>query len=1449
MKGLDEQLKEQMKNSGSIEIDLDEYELPQTQQVQMQDQMQQNGGNAQPVEGEKAKIEQNQVKLDNKIEEVNENMPDPIPQEIVEKISVAKHLHNDRRDIPNSLRSVIETASQWRKVSENTSAPIKAIADAFLNATNEQEAAMQLGFMYNACVNYLYLNDNKWFKSSKRKQEVRDILVQIAEFSKDASTEYLDQLSKQVDNSKMAYDENDDVRKYIDKFELDINQSLSSGQEGETDLETELEKRKQADKAAEEAEDETWAKYDGFASFVLSTELKDSISKATTAKAPLKLSEKKYETDDDLVQQMNDLKQALDFVAQYKDPMSMSRKKLLMSSEGFRKAFLQCKEIDELCKKNGIALMPDEKELVDTYKSTYPYLERFISNTADLITGPAFISLQQKGFKIPEGDGLAPVMTVRELKLIAGRLENREELNAYEKLIQITKDWNAMRACNEKLVVGQTTEYYDAIRKAPEMTDEELLKADRKYDLMWEQTESYFDKRAREEKNTAGDSWSNNIAKSVAIKLNVVRDNDPEENYQLYKDLRTDIAYLKGKDDDEKAENLVQKAKAIEIVFDTIRSFEISDFSIRKGEKFCGRLDKRYAMLSLAVDAKKLLVDYDEALKHELFPEDSDLRYGEEERADLVAKVEALNEIAKLYGSKPADDIDIDAEDILEGYEVEKQIKLNDIDKAEEVSQKVLTKMDIDLEERLERNDEALINSAQEMLKERTEEENVNLKRNLSVKSEQNLTKEQKEANEKILTANVNKSIDARVKFRTNIPLDIKKKVDYPTFERLADFAYFSGGEEMLKTLISEYAQGKRNKDKRSRQYSHLLDKEDHSKEINRENYAVLDIMTAQLMKVNVGAFDISNDEAVARNAIELDKLAGAVEVYQRLINEGGGDQYFEHLSQKDSDVMDLGELMKVQLEKLISLTRYYRVRKLLIEDEEYIYENTDDMFEDVQDSDSYERKRLKQLLAQSRMYAKNIRRMKNGKNLELSSFDDTYTDEEAVRKLEAQRYSVAPRWMQESFSLTHIKTKNTQIDASGCCTINKQNYNMYYNNAESKREGNKELYDKFQGLRTKFSGMTNGGSPVFTEGYDRNLWKIELGDDWARLGGSFANAFSYRRTNSEVLEMSEILKMQKTHEWNSIKDDPEALEFYESAYKEKAMMFVSMTYSNVKRVANSIGLKTLFMHPIDLNMQMTNRLRMQIMGAVNAGNIDMEANRPRIEKLFNENNKDGKYLFDAEDLWELAGITDMIAWKTVNVGQSLNQIILGGSEDIVYKGASKEEVNKAIFGVDDVRTKAEEEYDEFCKKSGIDPLEEKIDLQDFYLHKHPEIFNAETYMKKTKKGEFIMGRNIQYCTHTMMNTSSLGDVINAIDKKRLNALNPKEMEIYKKSVNDRGLPMNFTTDDPYGMESFEKGYKNFIIKDEKGNITYRDISKEPVWDSATGKVIPKDEMGSDDDD
>ncbi len=59
-------------------------------------------------------------------------------------------------------------------------------------------------------------------------------------------------------------------------------------------------------------------------------------------------------------------------------------------------------------------------------------------------------------------------------------------------------------------------------------------------------------------------------------------------------------------------------------------------------------------------------------------------------------------------------------------------------------------------------------------------------------------------------------------------------------------------------------------------------------------------------------------------------------------------------------------------------------------------------------------------------------------------------------------------------------------------------------------------------------------------------------------------------RTASRQID---ILTIQKRSEWEEIKKDPEALAFYESAFKEMAMQYLEALYANVKDILQAFNL------------------------------------------------------------------------------------------------------------------------------------------------------------------------------------------------------------------------------------------------------------------------------------
>lgn len=47
--------------------------------------------------------------------------------------------------------------------------------------------------------------------------------------------------------------------------------------------------------------------------------------------------------------------------------------------------------------------------------------------------------------------------------------------------------------------------------------------------------------------------------------------------------------------------------------------------------------------------------------------------------------------------------------------------------------------------------------------------------------------------------------------------------------------------------------------------------------------------MTVQILKIDASNFDISSDEAIAKNAVQLERMAHGIEAYRKMLDKFGG--------------------------------------------------------------------------------------------------------------------------------------------------------------------------------------------------------------------------------------------------------------------------------------------------------------------------------------------------------------------------------------------------------------------------------------------------------------------------------------------------------------------------------------------------------------------------------
>ena len=718
-----------------------------------------------------------------------------------------------------------------------------------------------------------------------------------------------------------------------------------------------------------------------------------------------------------------------------------------------------------------------------------------------------------------------------------------------------------------------------------------------------------------------------------------------------------------------------------------------------------------------------------------------------------------------------------------------------------------------------------------------------------------------------------------KVRARADVSIDDKKLLDYRTFEQLSEFAPLLEKEDSLSKLCSSYGKAKQ-------KYKGNVDakNEENADKVYREEVCpVLDGLTASIMKMDASSFKIGSDEELAKNASELESMSRALSAYMGIL--GKEAKYKEYLfSRKVKDGSESwGDKLLKQLDRLSAVSEYYRLRRLVIEDEYYINHANEEIPLQEEKDDPIAVKRLKKNMRASVMAAGNLSRIFRKTGVELPTFKDSdmagiltkysyenkETDEKKhresaerhllditssdqyIRDLEKTRYLQPPFWLQNALTMDpeEIKKKKLNKDAGFVGGSAHTDMPMIMNYI--KKTGNQDLYDRIMDMKNKkMKGGPWGESPNF-EGGDELLADITISDSWNRSMFAYSSEYNYRRTDDEILEMMDILSIQKDKEkWNEIKKDPQAFAFYESAYKEMLMKNVSIIYSSAKRMSETICGKLLTLHTADLIQQMTAEIRSVIMNTAIISNITEKNNAERLEKLFKENDLDGRYFFDME------GLMDMDALSTANfklnaVGNAYIDLLMKGSNFI----GDEESARKArikIFGDDDFYTKViKPEYEANKKqavKEGFSGSDNKI--ISWYLIHHPEYMTIEKL--NTKVDDVYVFQHDLKNGYSSFYTGAEEKYRNMIKNKKIDLPSEEEMKKYEQSLKDRklfamradaeddpkpeedvkigktGLTIKWRVisenrkNDPYGLNLVRNGLEELVIKDKDGKTIIR---------------------------
>ena len=278
-------------------------------------------------------------------------------------------------------------------------------------------------------------------------------------------------------------------------------------------------------------------------------------------------------------------------------------------------------------------------------------------------------------------------------------------------------------------------------------------------------------------------------------------------------------------------------------------------------------------------------------------------------------------------------------------------------------------------------------------------------------------------------------------------------------------------------------------------------------------------------------------------------------------------------------------------------------------------------------------------------------------------------------------------------------------------------------------------------------------------------------------------------------------------------------------------------------------------MHPADLAMQFTLKLKTEIMGAVVGTNIDTKSNIKLVEKLFKENNRDGRFLFDVKDFSDTLSLAGMAMWKGVNSGVPILRMI-NRVEDLQAYGFEFNgypQAEKLLFGRTGVHEQAEKEYRERIeelKKQKDDPdAAEELQLLElgspgyYWLSRHPGCFNIKSFLKKAPNGQFLFGEEYMKNGRTYFNGPNVEGMKRLLDEKRVKPLSKEELDAYEKSLKDRDMPKYILESDPYGIGLYRNHMDALVEKDKDGKPLYEKsgelkvkyIVNMPEIDSVTG--------------
>ncbi len=631
-----------------------------------------------------------------------------------------------------------------------------------------------------------------------------------------------------------------------------------------------------------------------------------------------------------------------------------------------------------------------------------------------------------------------------------------------------------------------------------------------------------------------------------------------------------------------------------------------------------------------------------------------------------------------------------------------------------------------------------------------------------------------KEEQAKVLTTARNSVTTKQIQLQDDLDINIAKKTDFTTVKALSAFADKMDKDQFAELVKSYTGAG----------FESEVQKRD-------ARFELLQKLADDILEIEEGSFDLESNEGIIENASEFELMGAKISAFKPLLGKNPMLKIKLEEAISEDGIHNKYEMVMSKLHVLGNISRYYRVKKLILTNPLYQTMQEDEVSVEEDANDTYEMKYLKKLQAYLNKLA--------GKFNE-DEEEDTYTqsEDEALEKeimaLEFERLFIPPKDLK--LTIKNIPRQNDKkyfaLSLGGKDEGDKiiQNY-VIQNNPDSQavKNGIDELadHDKNQGV--------GFGDPMFKKAKSFDP-KTLFGENFSRQTQAFCTVYNYGQTPAELVQIMKHMTVMSSKNYNE--DDPEALAYYESCFIESAVKYEAFMYAAVMRMLNGFGDLPFLLHPKDLVIQYTPLMRATLMATATITNHITTENKARFMAFMEKFNTSGQYPMDLELFDFVGNAYSAVVVKMNSYMKEIHESVMLNDGKFLPKGTSKK-VRTWCGKQDDPEIK---KYEDPNKSYGPEVLSLYLESEESEWIRSQKLFDL-----KDSKGRYLFEEALTFGGLACMTTSQ-EELKKFMTSNKVKHTSQEDVDAYEKKLKDEKYVPIGPKNDPYMIGAYKNKYE-----------------------------------------